>query len=76
MAAELVAASPEVLGSRRVGDSDVDTQHPWAAALSTSGYNISDIGTGLADGTGILAGQSFQLEPVTLAGKVVEEVIR
>jgi len=72
---ELVAASPEVLGGGRIGDPNIDPQHPWIAALGAAGYEICDISARLLGEAGWLARHALQYEPMTLARKVSDEVI-
>ena len=76
--AELVAAGPQILGRRRVGDPHVDPQHAGAAALGTAGDKVCQTALGGRRGMArdpSLLGQRLEGEAAATAQQVGDEVV-
>ncbi|TMJ66820.1 MAG: hypothetical protein E6G83_09460 [Alphaproteobacteria bacterium] len=55
---EFEAAGPKILGGRRIGDPDIDAQHPGTGALGTARHKILNVGFGFLGEVGRLLGQA------------------
>ena len=55
---EFEAASPKILGGRRIGDPHIDAHHPRTTALGAARYKIFNRALGSLDGIGRLFGQA------------------